>query len=337
MLLALLAPDSALAAPRLIGPIGLVISMPDAYTTPFHTTLVVAAPGVLANDLGLLSQPTAELVSGTTKGTLTLAANGGFQYQPNGGFSGVDTFKYFPKDVLLSGATTTVTITVAAPLPTPSPTPTALPTPGPTSTPTATPTPSPTPSPTPTSALPTFALPTPTLAVLPLPTPTLTVLPLPTFGPPTLPTPTPAPGSTSPGGPTVPPLPLPTPTPDPSGDPSSTAAPSSRAIGVPPGVGGPTGGTGSSGGASSRGEPTLGLTIPIRDPGDGPLAFGSFGGLGIGFEWVVPSVLVSVPGFLLIIVGLAQASGGFVWLPVARRWLHGDGRRSAAPARRLTT
>jgi hypothetical protein len=32
---------------------------------------------------------------------------------------------------------------------------------------------------------------------------------------------------------------------------------------------------------------------------------------------------------LLVVVALAQAVGGFVWLPIARRWLRGDGRRVA--------
>jgi hypothetical protein len=45
----------------------------------------------------------------------------------------------------------------------------------------------------------------------------------------------------------------------------------------------------------------------------------------------VPSLLVTLPGFLLIIAGLAQIFGGFVWLPIARRWLRGDGRRSGPP------
>jgi hypothetical protein len=44
---------------------------------------------------------------------------------------------------------------------------------------------------------------------------------------------------------------------------------------------------------------------------------------------------VTLPGFLLIVIGLAQVAGGFVWLPVARRWLRGDGRRSAARSRRF--
>jgi hypothetical protein len=51
------------------------------------------------------------------------------------------------------------------------------------------------------------------------------------------------------------------------------------------------------------------------------------GNLSIGIEWVVPTFLITVPGFLLIVVALAQAMGGFAWLPVVRRLLSGDGRR----------
>jgi hypothetical protein len=61
---------------------------------------------------------------------------------------------------------------------------------------------------------------------------------------------------------------------------------------------------------------------------------GSVGDLGIGLEWIVPSFVVTLPGLLLIVAGLAQAFGGFVWLPLARRWLRGDGRRVTPPARR---
>ena len=38
-------------------------------------------------------------------------------------------------------------------------------------------------------------------------------------------------------------------------------------------------------------------------------------------------------GFVLIAVALAQLFGGFLWLPLARRWLRGDGRRTASRSR----
>ena len=69
--------------------------------------------------------------------------------------------------------------------------------------------------------------------------------------------------------------------------------------------------------------------------GAGPIAFGPFGTVGLGIEWVVPTVLLTVPGFLLLVVGLAQLFGGLVWLPVVRRWLRGDGRESETDQARL--
>src|SRR5436190_1304426 len=84
----------ALASPRLLG-IGVPVAIADTYGTPAHTTLVVAAPGVLANDIDVLgTNLTARLGSGPTHGNLTLATDGGFRYQPDGGFSGTDTFTY---------------------------------------------------------------------------------------------------------------------------------------------------------------------------------------------------------------------------------------------------
>ena len=85
--------------------------------------------------------------------------------------------------------------------------------------------------------------------------------------------------------------------------------------------------------AGGGGPPAAGLDLaptiltPQRSV-DGSLTLTSFGDLGVGIEWVVPSVLITVPGFLLIVIGLAQLFGGFVWLPLARRWLRGDGRRA---------
>lgn len=323
-LVLVLAPNVVAAPPRLIGPIGLVVvGVADRYTTPFKTTLVVPAPGVLANDLGLLSQPTARLISGTTHGTLNLASNGGFQYQPNGGFSGVDTFIYQPRDALLSGLDTTVTITVAAPLPTPTPTPTPRPTASPT--PTPTPAPTPTPTPTPIVVLPTLPVPTlpvPTLPIAtPSPIPTLTTgVPTPT--PVLLPvaTPTHAPRSTA----------APTPGPGAVADPSTGPAPSSS----PTAFAG--GGLVSGGNGPAAGGPDLAPTILTDLPGEGgSFAFTPFGDVGMGIEWLVPSVLVTMPGVLLIAIGIAQVFGGFVWLPLVRRWLRGDGRRSDRAARRL--
>jgi len=70
--------------------------------------------------------------------------------------------------------------------------------------------------------------------------------------------------------------------------------------------------------------------------GVGPIGFGPFGSLGLGIEWVIPTVLLTVPGFLLLLIGLAQVFGGLIWLPLTRRWLRGDGRPMAARRSRVT-
>ncbi|HEY0548048.1 MAG TPA: Ig-like domain-containing protein, partial [Verrucomicrobiae bacterium] len=75
------------------------IANPDAYTTSEDAALAIGAPGVLAND----SDPdgnaiTAQLVSGTTNGTLSLNASGSFNYTPNPNFNGIDGFNYRATD-----------------------------------------------------------------------------------------------------------------------------------------------------------------------------------------------------------------------------------------------
>jgi serine protease AprX len=86
----------------------------DAYAVLQGTTLVVPAPGVLGNDTDPDGNAiTAVLVAGTTRGTLTLNANGSFNYKPNSGVTGTDQFTYRARDGTLFSATATVTITVA--------------------------------------------------------------------------------------------------------------------------------------------------------------------------------------------------------------------------------
>jgi hypothetical protein len=67
----------------------------DSYTTNENTPLNVSAPGVLTNDTDPNNLPlSAVLLSPTANGTLTLNADGSFQYTPNQGFFGVDSFAY---------------------------------------------------------------------------------------------------------------------------------------------------------------------------------------------------------------------------------------------------
>jgi len=90
---------------------------PDAYGTAHRTELVVAAAdGVLANDVDPDGDPlTALLVAGPGHGVLTLAADGGFRYQPTGNFSGVDGFSYRASDGDLESEVVAVEIVVEAP------------------------------------------------------------------------------------------------------------------------------------------------------------------------------------------------------------------------------
>ncbi len=71
--------------------------------------------GVLANDGDLENDPLiAVLVSPAANGSVTLNANGSFEYSPNAGFFGIDTFSYVPNDGSLSGKLTVVTVNVQA-------------------------------------------------------------------------------------------------------------------------------------------------------------------------------------------------------------------------------
>ncbi len=87
----------------------------DAFTTAFNTPLSVAAPGVLANDAANGDPISAVvLTSAPLHGTLSLRADGSFDYTPIAGFAGTDQFSYLASN---SGGSdpATATITVAAP------------------------------------------------------------------------------------------------------------------------------------------------------------------------------------------------------------------------------
>jgi hypothetical protein len=86
----------------------------DYYDAAADVVLVVdAAQGVLAND----SDPdntglTAILIGTTSHGILVLRANGSFSYNPDDGYSGLDTFTYMASDGILLTPITTVIIAV---------------------------------------------------------------------------------------------------------------------------------------------------------------------------------------------------------------------------------
>lgn len=89
------------------------VASTDAYAMDQDTTLMVDAPGLLANDSDVdgdsLTVDTTP-VSGPTDGTLTLGTDGSFEYSPNAGFTGQDSFKYQISDG--NGATDTAVVTI---------------------------------------------------------------------------------------------------------------------------------------------------------------------------------------------------------------------------------
>jgi hypothetical protein len=104
-LASLLAPGATLAAAPVAGD--------DVYATPQDTTLVVAAPGVLANDTGT-GTLTAVKVTDPAHGSVTLNSDGSLSYVPTALYNGPDSFTYKANDGSLTSLAATVTITVSA-------------------------------------------------------------------------------------------------------------------------------------------------------------------------------------------------------------------------------
>ena len=89
-------------------------AVPDAYIAGRSTPLVIAAPGVLGNDINSAGSGalTATLQTSPTQGAVTLNSNGSFIYTPAPGYLGPDSFTYFPSNSAGSSVGTTVSITV---------------------------------------------------------------------------------------------------------------------------------------------------------------------------------------------------------------------------------
>lgn len=86
----------------------------DAYTTDEDTPLIIAAPGVLANDTDVDGQPlTAKLKTAPAFGHVILNPDGSFTYTPDSNFFGTETFTYTVSDGM-SITQGTVTLTVNA-------------------------------------------------------------------------------------------------------------------------------------------------------------------------------------------------------------------------------
>jgi hypothetical protein len=94
---------------------GAPLAANDSHAAQSGVLLSVPAPGVLGNDTnpngGALS---AVLVSGTSNGTLSLNADGGFSYVPNAGFTGSDSFSYQASNGGPPSDPAIVTLTVSA-------------------------------------------------------------------------------------------------------------------------------------------------------------------------------------------------------------------------------
>jgi len=89
------------------------IAYDDFYTTGEDVTLTVPSPGVLGNDEDVENTPLIALLeSDVSNGTLTLNANGSFEYIPSIGFSGDDSFTYKANDGIDDSTLATVSITV---------------------------------------------------------------------------------------------------------------------------------------------------------------------------------------------------------------------------------
>ena len=90
-------------------------AVPDVYDVLVNSILLVAAPGVLANDSDAdipADTLTAILDTATTHGLLVLYPDGSFTYTPEAMWSGIDTFTYRVYDGTSYSEVVSVTITV---------------------------------------------------------------------------------------------------------------------------------------------------------------------------------------------------------------------------------
>ncbi len=111
-----------MSALRTLAPKDVVLDFPptagdDWFAAKTGATLAVASPGVLGNDV----EPTkgqkvsARLVQDAAHGTVTLAADGSFQYVPAAGFAGTDRFAYAAVGGAAMADTATVVVRVVDP------------------------------------------------------------------------------------------------------------------------------------------------------------------------------------------------------------------------------
>ncbi len=94
------------------------VPLPDAWSVVHDRKLHVDRPGVLANDIDADGDTLeARLSKGPAHGNLNLNHDGTFDYEPDHGFTGVDTFTYLAHDGTIGvAALVTLTVTNVAPL-----------------------------------------------------------------------------------------------------------------------------------------------------------------------------------------------------------------------------
>jgi VCBS repeat-containing protein len=89
------------------------VTVADSYVLNAGTTLQIAAPGLLANDVDADGDALSVVKSGDPAyGALALNANGAFTYTPAAGYSGPDSFSYKANDGKVDGPVVAVTLTV---------------------------------------------------------------------------------------------------------------------------------------------------------------------------------------------------------------------------------
>ncbi|MDD4307969.1 MAG: Ig-like domain-containing protein [Thermoplasmata archaeon] len=87
----------------------------ESYSTVEDITLTVAAPGVLGNDFDIENDTLAAVLdTDVSHGTLTLNANGSFEYIPTAGYIGSDNFTYHANDGTADSNVVAVSINVTA-------------------------------------------------------------------------------------------------------------------------------------------------------------------------------------------------------------------------------
>jgi hypothetical protein len=197
----------------------------------------------------------------------------------------------------------TVSIAGVAATPTPTPKPTPTPTPSPTPTPTPKPTPTPAPTPRPTS---------PPAGASPAPTPTATAASAsPRAGHVAT---TPVPLLSQSPVPTSADSPSPTPSASPRGTSQPVAGLAARGSAAPPSDGDASG----SGYLIVGDQGTEGIDAALMASNLAPFD---------GIEWAVPTLVLTVPGLLVVLAVMTQIAAGAAWLPIVRRKI-GSGSRA---------